>query len=83
MSFASAALGIGPIDLKTLEGRIAMSKACCPYGTSSNDSYARSAVLGIRDTYNYYGFAANINLLEWLRPSRTMEDYIRDELKII
>ncbi len=50
---------------------------------SANDSYARSAVLGIRDTYNDYGFAANKNVLEWLlgRPSRTMEDYIRDELE--
>ena len=49
---------------------------------SAHDSYARSAVLGIRDTYNDYGFAANKNVLEWLlgRPARTMEDYIRDEL---
>ena len=49
---------------------------------SANDSYSRSAVLGIRDTYNDYGFAANKNVLEWLlgRPARSMEDYIRDEL---
>ena len=49
---------------------------------SANDSYSRRAVLGIRDVYNEYGFAANKNVLEWLlgRPSRTMEDYIRDEL---
>ena len=49
---------------------------------SANDSYARSAVLGIRDVYNDYGFAANKNILEWLlgRPARSMEDYIRDEL---
>ena len=49
---------------------------------SANDSYSRRAVLGIRDVYNTYGFAANPNILEWLlgRPPRTMEDYIRDEL---
>ena len=49
---------------------------------SENDSYSRRAVLAIRDLYNDYGFAANKNVLEWLlgRPSRTMEDYIRDEL---
>ena len=51
---------------------------------SAHDSYARAAVLGIRDTYNEYGFAANKNVLEWLlgRPARSMEDYIRDELAI-
>ena len=49
---------------------------------SANDSYSRRAVLAIRDTYNDYGFAASKNVLEWLlgRPSRTMEDYIKDEL---
>ena len=49
---------------------------------SANDSYSRRAVLGIREVYNDYGFAASKNVLEWLlgRPSRTMEDYIRDEL---
>ena len=49
---------------------------------AANDSYSRRAVLAIRDVYNDYGFAANKNVLEWLlgRPSRTMEDYIKDEL---
>ena len=49
---------------------------------AANDSYSRRAVLAIRDVYNDYGFAANCGVLEWLlgRPSRTMEDYIRDEL---
>lgn len=50
---------------------------------SGSDSYARAAVMGIRDTYNDYGFDANCNVLEWLleRPSTKMEDYIRRELK--
>ena len=48
-----------------------------------SDSYARAAVMGIRDTYNDYGFDANCNVLEWLleRPSTKMEDYLRRELK--
>lgn len=50
---------------------------------SGSDSYARAAVMGIRDTYNDYGFDANCNVLEWLleRPSTKMEDYLRRELK--
>ena len=50
---------------------------------SGSDSYARAAVMGIRDTYNDYGFDANCNVLEWLleRPSTRMEDYLRRELK--
>lgn len=50
---------------------------------SGSDSYARAAVMGIRDTYNDYGFDANCNVLEWLleRKSTKMEDYIRRELK--
>lgn len=50
---------------------------------SGSDSYARAAVMAIRDTYNDYGFDANCNVLEWLleRPSTKMEDYIRRELK--
>lgn len=52
------------------------------FAGADHDSYARAAVLGIRDTYNDYGFDANCNVLEWLlgRPSTTMEDYIRREL---
>lgn len=50
---------------------------------SGSDSYARAAVMGIRDTYNDFGFDANCNVLEWLleRPSTKMEDYLRRELK--
>lgn len=52
------------------------------FSGADRDSYARAAVLGIRDTYNEYGFAANKNVLEWLlgRKSTTMEAYIRREL---
>lgn len=50
---------------------------------SGSDSFSRAAVMAIRDTYNEYGFDANCNALEWLlgRPSHTMEDYLRRELK--
>lgn len=50
---------------------------------SGSDSFSRAAVMAIRDTYNEYGFDANCNILEWLlgRPSHTMEDYLRRELK--
>lgn len=53
------------------------------FSGADKDSYARAAVLGIRDTYNDYGFAANKNVLEWLlgRESTTMEQYIRRALK--
>ena len=52
------------------------------FAGSGQDSYARAAVLGIRDTYNIYGFAANKNILEWLldRESTTVEQYIHKEL---
>lgn len=52
------------------------------FAGSDKDSYARACVLGIRDVYNDYGFAANKNVLEWLlgRESKTMEQYIREEL---
>ena len=48
-----------------------------------NDSYGKAAFMAIRDVYNEYGFDANCNVLEWLlgRKSRSMEDYISDELK--
>ena len=47
-----------------------------------NDSYGKAAVMAIRDVYNEYGFDANCNILEWLlqRKSRTMEDYLKEEL---
>ncbi len=52
---------------------------------SGGDSYARAAVMAIRDTYNDYGFDANCNVLEWLleRPSTKMEDYLRRELRAL